>query len=279
MFDINLATSPESIAQLKSAYHEGWGGSYTMVDLYTIWYYNDSVNDEIVHCRTYYHFIGIYEGYWINNMDYNTTTNLWEYVGGGVSGNAKALKDTSGISSEELALLTRCYPYETIVLSTTCFLANTQVQTSNHGLIAIEKLIAGNHMIYNKPIIAITQTIFSDKFLICFNKNSLGKNIPSEKTIMTPLHKILIRGKLKMAQSFVNSRNIIKVPYTGEILYNVLLQVPYIMRINNLFVETLHPANKIAKLAVESFLQKSTEVSDKNIMAINHNVSVEIEVI
>jgi hypothetical protein len=37
-------------------------------------------------------------------------------------------------------------------------------------------------------------------------------------------------------------------PYKGETLYNVLLDEPFTMRVNNLICETLHPNNIIAKL-------------------------------
>jgi ornithine carbamoyltransferase len=42
--------------------------------------------------------------------------------------------------------------------------------------------------------------------------------------------------------------NVIKVKYTGEILYNVLMEEYSQMRVNNLICETLHPNNIIAKL-------------------------------
>ena len=47
----------------------------------------------------------------------------------------------------------------------------------------------------------------------------------------------------------LNNEGIYKVEYTGEILYNVLLQDKYDkMIVNNLFCETLDPNNGIAKM-------------------------------
>jgi hypothetical protein len=40
--------------------------------------------------------------------------------------------------------------------------------------------------------------------------------------------------------------NIYKIKYTGEILYNVIMENHSIMSVNNLICETLHPDNKIA---------------------------------
>ena len=54
---------------------------------------------------------------------------------------------------------------------------------------------------------------------------------------------------MKKAQEFINYfENVKKVKYTGEVLYNVLMQEPDKMMVNNLICETLHPENGIAKL-------------------------------
>ena len=39
-----------------------------------------------------------------------------------------------------------------------------------------------------------------------------------------------------------------KVKYTGQVLYNVLLENHDKMLVNNLICETLHPQNKVARL-------------------------------
>jgi hypothetical protein len=39
-----------------------------------------------------------------------------------------------------------------------------------------------------------------------------------------------------------------KVPYHGEILYNVLLEQPGTIHVNHMLCETLHPENMVARL-------------------------------
>jgi hypothetical protein len=84
---------------------------------------------------------------------------------------------------------------------------------------------------------------------VCFEKHSLGVNCPSEKTIMTKDHKIYYKGQMRRARMFLGYfKNVKKVEYNGEYLYNVLLEEYGKMSINNLICETLHPNNAIAKL-------------------------------
>ena len=134
------------------------------------------------------------------------------------------------------------------VISNTCFPAGTQVVT-NQGKISIEKLQPHLHTIRNKAIVGITQTITPDKNLVCFEKDSLGPNIPSEKTIVSKNHGIFYKGKMMKAKSFVDEfENVYKVKYTGEVLYNVLMEEHDKMMVNNLICETLHPENSMAQI-------------------------------
>ena len=134
------------------------------------------------------------------------------------------------------------------VISNICFPAGTQIVT-NQGKISIEKLQPNVHTIRNKPIVGITQTITLDKNLVCFEKDSLGPNIPSEKTIISKNHGIFYKGKMMKAKDFVGEfDNVYKVKYTGEVLYNVLMEEHDKMMVNNLICETLHPENNMAKI-------------------------------
>ena len=125
-----------------------------------------------------------------------------------------------------------------------CFPANTPIRT-NQGIIPIDKLDPEIHTIYNKPIVAITKTVTWDKYLVCFEKDALGLNHPTEKTIMSKHHKIYYKGKMIEAYRFKNTK---KVKYTGEVLYNILMNDYEKININNLICETLHPKNNVAKL-------------------------------
>ena len=134
-----------------------------------------------------------------------------------------------------------------LVISNTCFPANTPIRT-DQGLIAIDKINPAKHTIRKKTICAITQTIHPDKYLICFEKNALGNNIPCEKTIISRDHGIFYNGKMRKAKTFVNEfPNVNEVPYNGEVLYNVLMEEHDKMMVNNLICETLNPENGIAK--------------------------------
>ena len=80
-------------------------------------------------------------------------------------------------------------------------------------------------------------------------KNALGLNYPNEKTIMSKGHRLYFQGQMCEAYTFIGQfKNVKKVKYTGEILYNVLLGEHSLMKVNNLICETLHPDNIIAKL-------------------------------
>jgi hypothetical protein len=139
-------------------------------------------------------------------------------------------------------------PSSGTVTSQICFLAGTPVLT-DQGEIPIEKINSSIHSIYRRPIRAITQTITTDPCLVCFESNSLGMNIPSEKTIMSLDHKILYNNQLISARNFINkNEGIYTVPYKKEILYNVLMDDYERIKVNNLICETLHPKNKVAKL-------------------------------
>lgn len=139
------------------------------------------------------------------------------------------------------------YPYGAPI-SNACFPADTLI-TTDQGIIPIEKINPLKHTIRRKQIIAVTQTTTQSKYLVCFEKNSIGNNIPSEKTIVSKNHLIFNKGEMIMAKDFVGKyENIHKIKYDNEILYNILLKKHDKMIVNNLICETLHPDNMIAKL-------------------------------
>jgi len=134
------------------------------------------------------------------------------------------------------------------VISNICFPAGTPIVT-NQGNISIEQLNPSIHTIRNKSIIGITQTITHDKYLVCFEKDSIGINIPSQKTIISKNHKIFFNKKMMQAKEFIGLfENVYKIKYNGEILYNVLMEDYDKMVVNNLVCETLHPDNDVAKI-------------------------------
>jgi hypothetical protein len=165
-----------------------------------------------------------------------------------------------------LPVLPPVLPLVPIPFSNTCFPANTPIVT-DQGIIKISKIDPKKHTINKKKIIDITKTKTMNTFLICFEKNALGVNVPNKKTVMTKQHKILYKGILREAQWFVDKSNrVYKIPYKGEILYNVLLDSYSIISVNNLLCETLHPNNIIAKLYSEK--EKYTDKVKERVLSV-----------
>ena len=134
----------------------------------------------------------------------------------------------------------------------TCFPAGTPIQT-DQGVTAIDQLVPGEHTLRGKSIIAITQTRPLQKHIICFEKDSIGKNVPSQQTLCSKEHKVLYRGEMIKARDLADMcKNVKKIAYNGETLYNVLLEKHSKMLVNNMICETLHPENITAKFAKKS---------------------------
>jgi hypothetical protein len=136
--------------------------------------------------------------------------------------------------------------FDLVPPSNICFPAGTPIQT-DQGIVPIHKIIAGKHTLDKKPIRHVTKTTISEEYLVCFKKDAFKENCPSEKTVMTKQHKVFYDGEMKEADAFINGTTVYKAKYSGEILYNILLDEPYFMRVNNLICETLHPDNMVAK--------------------------------
>ena len=167
-------------------------------------------------------------------------------------------------------------PEPEVPLSSTCFIANTLIST-NQGNIAIQNLDPEIHTIRNKKIELITKTVTQDKYLVCFEKDSLGKNLPSEKTIITKNHVIYYKGSEMKAKNFINKfENVKKIKYNGEMLYNVLLKEHDKMIVNNLICETLHPENKIGELykvlSKMSQIEQQKFIKEYNDYSIKNNI-------
>ena len=144
-------------------------------------------------------------------------------------------------------------PTTNVSLANICFPANTPINT-DQGVVSIKKIDPVFHTINKNRIVAITQTITLAKYLICFKRDSLGKNYPAEDTIMSKEHKVYYMGRMIEAKHFVGRvKNVYKIPYHGEILYNVLMERYNKLKVNNLICETLHPENVVAQLYSGNF--------------------------
>jgi hypothetical protein len=133
-----------------------------------------------------------------------------------------------------------------------CLVADTPI-TTDQGIVLIQNIDKAIHTIGGKRIVAITKAITPEKSLICFEQHCMGINLPNRRTIMTPGHEVLYKGKLVQAKHFVGKIDgVHTVPYDGKVVYNVLLEKHGLMSVNNMTVETLHPENKVAKMILKS---------------------------
>ena len=152
-----------------------------------------------------------------------------------------------------------------------CFPAGTPV-TTDQGLIAIEKLNTDKHTIRGKEIVAITQSRPLQKHIVCFEKDSLNKNVPSQQTLCSMEHKVFYKGEMTKARNLVDlCENVTFNDYNGETLFNVLLKKHDKMMINNLICETLHPENIAAKISQMKDGQKKNKAIQELTKIIKEN--------
>jgi hypothetical protein len=154
-------------------------------------------------------------------------------------------------------------------ISDICFPAKTPILT-NCGYVNIDEIDPKIHTIRDKKIEAVTQTITHDKFLVCIEKDALGKHYPTKTTYISQNHEIFYKGKMVRAKELLKElTNVHAIPYNKEILYNVLLENHDKMLVNNLICETLHPENYIAKLyhILPNLTEKQSEKLIKEINA------------
>jgi len=182
-----------------------------------------------------------------DNVDANVTVSTTDTVDINTVGTYTVTYNATDNANNPAIPVTRTVHVVRVGHAPVCFLAGTPIQT-NQGKIPIEKLNPKIHTIRGKTIQAITKTITPDDSLICFEPNSLGNQLPSQKTVISMNHKILYQGKMTKAKYFVGNVGIYKIPYKQQTLYNVLLDSHDKMIVNNMICETLDPRNTIAQL-------------------------------
>lgn len=135
-----------------------------------------------------------------------------------------------------------------------CFPRNTPINT-DQGIIPVELIKPGVHTIDGQRIVAVPQSVQDfDDHLICFEKDSLGPDCPSARTLVSRNHAVLYNEKLVRAYDLVDDPELSgedkvhKVPYAGQRLFNILMDSYSTVTINNMVCETLDPDHQIAKL-------------------------------
>ena len=137
-----------------------------------------------------------------------------------------------------------------------CFPKGTPV-TTNQGDFPIEELCPGVHTIRGRKITAITCTQPNTSHIVLIKKHALGKNVPCASTHISNHHRVFYKGKMVKAIDLVNMcEGVMKTPYNGETLYNVVMRKHDKMMINNLICETLHPDNVMARICAGDYTHR-----------------------
>ena len=179
----------------------------------------------------------------------------------------------SDISDQTFFVLARYFGFppfpptpEPTPIAPICFPAGTPVLT-DQGYIPIEQIDPEVNTIRNRTIVAITKTITNHNNIVCFEKHSLGYNVPNQRTLVSLNHGIIYNKKLIPAKKIVGwKKGVYLKKYNGEYLYNVLMEKHMGMLVNGMKVETLDPRNMIAKLYTNNY---SPEQKIKIILKIN----------
>ena len=127
-----------------------------------------------------------------------------------------------------------------------CFPSGTKVFTDQDGYVLIENLDKKRHTIFGQRIMAISESIGVDNYLVKFQKSCFENQCPLEDTIMTGNHRIFQNGKMYFAKSFLNGKTVTQIPYNGKsLLYNVVLSNNGMLRVNNMMCESLNVHNPV----------------------------------
>jgi len=122
VFDTAVASSTDSLNQLKQLYADHWPASatYTIAKLFNLWYMTNNLDLDHVICNMHYQYTGSYDGYGTKQLLYDTTTGLYnslDYANFGPAGvgydnwNITPPVDStySGLTTSQLSSLTLYY--------------------------------------------------------------------------------------------------------------------------------------------------------------------------
>jgi hypothetical protein len=174
--------------------------------------------------------------YWIADMTTSDMTvsrshnNIVSVTYGGTT-----LSQSFSVNTSMLANSNICFPAKELVLT-------------DDGYKPIEMIEEGVDTIYGKAIQHVTMTVTKDKTITFMERHCLMEGMPNKDTYISNNHKVLYKGKMVRA-SALQIDGVHQVNYTGEPLYNILLEGgDGKMVVNGMIVETLSHENNIAKL-------------------------------
>jgi hypothetical protein len=129
-----------------------------------------------------------------------------------------------------------------------CFPAGTNIYT-DQGVVQIQNIDPDTNTMQGRRIVDITKTITDSKQLVCIARGALSPNVPNCDTIISERHHILYMGSMVPAEMLLGRVPRIKsVPYSGEPLYNILLENHDTVMVHGMVCETVDPESMIAKL-------------------------------
>jgi alpha-tubulin suppressor-like RCC1 family protein len=138
------------------------------------------------------------------------------------------------------------------LISDVCFRGDTNIET-DQGVYNISELKTYKHTINGRKIQAITKTKYNTNKMVCIKKNAINDNVPSEDIYVSQKHSIYMDKKLIEARDLVKKyKNVKFVKYQGEYLYNIVFDYHGILKIHNMYFESLHPKNKVAQMYISS---------------------------
>ncbi|MGA1048037.1 MAG: Hint domain-containing protein, partial [Minisyncoccia bacterium] len=141
-----------------------------------------------------------------------------------------------------------------------CFPCQTPVVT-DQGEVHIDKLKPDIHTIQGKRIVSILETAPNFKNMVCIEKNALGNNCPSQRTEMSPDHRVQYNGQLIKAKDLVDvCEGVHLIPFIREKIYNVLMEHYDTIIVNNMITETLHPDNVLVQIATSNEYTAETKL-------------------
>ena len=274
-FDTAIASSTTATSSYGSISLNTYGQSFANGTVYTgtngaTFTYNAGSNIAYSSISSGTYTLGLYANDLLSNLTSFTLTNGTTTMRTAFNYNGSNAEEVIPYSYSVTDDVTLTYA----AISNICFQEKTPIKT-DQGIIQIEKLNPDVNTIKNKKIVGITKTISQDKYLVCFEKDSLGLNYPTKSTTVTKQHKILYRGKMIEAEKFLGHFvGVKKAKYNGGVLYNVLMEKHEVVSANNLVCETLHPQNIIAKLYTsfmsESYKSILTSLINESILKNDH---------
>jgi hypothetical protein len=153
------------------------------------------------------------------------------------------------------------FPFATI-----CFVAGSLVLTDQDGYVPIEQLNTDKHTINGSPILAVTQSVTPERYLVKIEAGALSTDSPSVDTLITINHKILHEGVMTESHKLTSGTSFVE--YRQQTLYNVVLKDHGTMTVNNMVVETLDPENLLAKVFIA---MKGLTAEQREVMILNYN--------